>query len=103
MKGTITGEHGDGIARSNYIKNQYGSTNFQAFKDLKKLFDPDNILNPGKITTYNKKLNKLETIQANLSQRPKGSKALLIKKISQTRVTKNSAFCPSTLSRFCLF
>ena len=62
MKGSITGEHGDGIARSNYIKNQYGSTNFQAFKDLKKLFDPDNILNPGKITSFNKKLNQYESI-----------------------------------------
>ncbi len=49
MGGTITAEHGDGLARSEFIKKQYGKTNYQTFQEIKKLFDPNNILNPGKI------------------------------------------------------
>jgi len=51
LGGTITAEHGDGLARSEFIKKQYGSKNYQTFKKIKKYFDPDNILNPGKIIT----------------------------------------------------
>ena len=49
MNGTITAEHGDGLARSEFIKKQYGKKNYQTFQEIKKLFDPNNILNPGKI------------------------------------------------------
>ena len=51
LAGTITAEHGDGLARSEFVKKQYGSKNHQTFKKIKKYFDPDNILNPGKIIT----------------------------------------------------
>ena len=51
MGGTITAEHGDGLARSEFVKLQYGVKNYQIFKKIKKLFDPNNILNPGKIIT----------------------------------------------------
>ena len=49
MKGTITAEHGDGLARSEFIKNQYGVKNYRIFVEIKELFDPKKILNPGKI------------------------------------------------------
>ncbi len=49
MGGTITGEHGDGLARSEFVKVQYGQKNYQIFKELKRFFDPQNVLNPGKI------------------------------------------------------
>jgi len=51
LEGTITAEHGDGLARSEFIKNKYGAKNYQIFRKIKKYFDPDNILNPGKIIT----------------------------------------------------
>jgi len=51
LGGTITAEHGDGLARSEFIKMQYGAKNYQVFKEIKKFFDPKNILNPGKIIT----------------------------------------------------
>ena len=51
LGGTITAEHGDGLARSEFIKKQYGTKNYQIFKEIKKFFDPANILNPGKIIT----------------------------------------------------
>lgn len=50
--GSITGEHGDGLARSEYVKKQYGPINYKIFKELKNMFDPSNILNPGKIISH---------------------------------------------------
>jgi len=47
--GSITGEHGDGLARSEFVRLQYGNEVYSIFKKIKKEFDPNNILNPGKI------------------------------------------------------
>lgn len=49
--GSITGEHGDGIARSEFVKQQYGNDVYSVFKKIKQEFDPKNILNPNKIIT----------------------------------------------------
>jgi glycolate oxidase len=46
--GTITGEHGDGLARVKYIPSVYGNEMFSVFLQVKKLFDPKFLLNPGK-------------------------------------------------------
>ncbi|HYZ49714.1 MAG TPA: FAD-binding oxidoreductase [Nitrososphaeraceae archaeon] len=46
--GTITGEHGDGLARTRYIEQMYTSEIVSLFKEVKKLFDPKFIMNPGK-------------------------------------------------------
>ncbi|MEM3143738.1 MAG: FAD-binding oxidoreductase [Candidatus Nitrosotenuis sp.] len=51
MNGTITGEHGDGIARSKFVCRQYGKKNYQIFIRMKDRLDPKNILNPHKIVT----------------------------------------------------
>src|SRR5207253_5536732 len=48
--GTISSEHGDGRARSPFLQRMYGPTIFQAFRELKKAFDPENRMNPG--TTF---------------------------------------------------
>jgi len=58
LRGTITGEHGDGLARSEYVKTQYGQKNYLVFKQLKKFFDPYNILNPDKIISNKKTMLK---------------------------------------------
>lgn len=47
--GSMSGEHGDGIVRSSFIKLMIGSENFALLKDIKKLFDPQGIMNAGKI------------------------------------------------------
>lgn len=47
--GSWSGEHGDGLVRSAYNKRFFGDRLYQAFIDVKKLFDPQNIMNPGKI------------------------------------------------------
>lgn len=51
LGGSISGEHGDGLARSEFVRCQYGAKNYQIFRQLKELLDPDNILNPGKIVS----------------------------------------------------
>lgn len=47
--GAMTGEHGDGIVRSEFLERMYGSQIVQAFGEVKRAFDSDNLLNPGKI------------------------------------------------------
>ena len=47
--GALSGEHGDGLVRSPFQKKMYGATLYEAFRALKQAFDPNNILNPGKI------------------------------------------------------
>ena len=48
LGGTISGEHGDGIARTAYLKRLYGPL-VRLFAEVKRVFDPQNLLNPGKI------------------------------------------------------
>lgn len=49
-KGSLSGEHGDGRLRGEFIPFMYGEKIFNIFKDIKALFDPNSIFNPGKIT-----------------------------------------------------
>ncbi|MBW8012706.1 MAG: FAD-binding protein [Chloroflexi bacterium] len=49
MGGALSGEHGDGLARSEWLENIYGSEIVAAFKELKQAADPKGIFNPGKI------------------------------------------------------
>ena len=47
--GTITGEHGVGSAKLPYLEAKIGPANMQLQRDIKKVFDPAGILNPGRI------------------------------------------------------
>ena len=47
--GTLSSEHGDGRARSPFLERMYGPRIMQAFRELKRAFDPDNRMNPGNI------------------------------------------------------
>ncbi len=49
-RGSLSGEHGDGRVRGEFIPFMLGERNYQLFRLLKKTWDPRNILNPGKIT-----------------------------------------------------
>jgi len=48
-KGSHSGEHGDGIVRSEFHEPMFGSRLVRAFGEVKGLFDPDMLFNPGKI------------------------------------------------------
>jgi len=58
LGGTITGEHGDGLARTKFVRMQYGQKTYCEFEKLKREFDPNFILNPNKIVAYDRKPNK---------------------------------------------
>jgi FAD/FMN-containing dehydrogenase len=46
--GTITAEHNDGIIRTPFVKQMFGERMYLLFKDVKSIFDSNNIFNPGK-------------------------------------------------------
>jgi FAD/FMN-containing dehydrogenase/Fe-S oxidoreductase len=48
-KGAYSGEHGDGLVRSEWVAWQFGPRLTQAFAQIKALFDPSGLMNPGKI------------------------------------------------------
>ena len=48
LHGTISGEHGDGLSRTPFLARQYGPL-VNVFRELKQIFDPHGLLNPGKI------------------------------------------------------
>jgi glycolate oxidase len=49
LGGTISGEHGIGLVQKNYLPIVFSPYHLQLMKDIKKVFDPNYILNPGKI------------------------------------------------------
>jgi FAD/FMN-containing dehydrogenase len=48
--GSISAEHNDGLLRGPYIKKMFNEDIYKIFKDIKKIFDPQNIFNPHKKT-----------------------------------------------------
>jgi glycolate oxidase len=55
LKGTLSGEHGIGYVQKNYMDIAFNETQLQLMKSIKNVFDPNNILNPGKILPDNLK------------------------------------------------
>jgi Fe-S oxidoreductase len=47
--GALSGEHGDGIVRGPFTERMFGPELYEAFREVKRLFDPDGLFNPGKI------------------------------------------------------
>ncbi|MFM9004609.1 MAG: FAD-binding oxidoreductase, partial [Flavobacteriales bacterium] len=49
MGGTISGEHGIGLVQKPYMDLAFGKAGLDLMAGIKKVFDPNGILNPGKI------------------------------------------------------
>ena len=47
--GALSGEHGDGLVRSPFMEKMFGPVLYDAFRTIKRTFDPNGIFNPGKI------------------------------------------------------
>jgi FAD/FMN-containing dehydrogenase/Fe-S oxidoreductase len=47
--GALSGEHGDGLVRSPFLEKMFGPVLYEAFRTIKRTFDPQNLFNPGKI------------------------------------------------------
>jgi FAD/FMN-containing dehydrogenase/Fe-S oxidoreductase len=104
--GSMSGEHGDGIARGKYNKHLFGPEIYGAFKKVKALFDPDNIMNPGKVVDAPEPTESLrwgadyETIQIDtkLSFEREGGFARLIENCNGMGVCRKrdvGTMCPS--------
>jgi Fe-S oxidoreductase len=49
FKGSLSAEHGVGIARTEYMRDQLGDQLLEVMREIKRAFDPKNVFNPGKI------------------------------------------------------
>ena len=49
LGGSISGEHADGLVRAAFVRKQYGDEYFELLYRIKDIFDPDGLMNPGKI------------------------------------------------------
>jgi glycolate oxidase len=49
LGGTLSGEHGVGLTKAPYIAMELGPIEIEVMKKIKRVLDPNNILNPGKI------------------------------------------------------
>ncbi|WP_395736952.1 FAD-binding oxidoreductase [Prosthecobacter sp.] len=49
LGGTVTGEHGVGLAKKAFLKRQLGEGSYELMRSIKKALDPQGLLNPGKI------------------------------------------------------
>jgi Fe-S oxidoreductase len=49
LGGSISGEHADGLLRAGFVRQQYGDAFYEILLQVKRIFDPTGLLNPGKI------------------------------------------------------
>ena len=71
-KGSHSGEHGDGISRSEFHRPMFGDQMVSNFEEIKELFDPRGLFNPGKIV-HPYKMN-----DRNLMRYPPGYKPIAV-------------------------
>jgi FAD/FMN-containing dehydrogenase/Fe-S oxidoreductase len=60
--GSLSGEHGDGRVRAPFLREQFGSAVYQYLVDIKRIFDPENLLNPGVILSDTGLLKNLRPV-----------------------------------------
>ncbi|MFW9881120.1 MAG: FAD-binding oxidoreductase, partial [Candidatus Thorarchaeota archaeon] len=61
LGGTVTAEHGCGVWKAPYLPLEHGEDAIQIMGEIKNIFDPNNILNPGKIYSFPEKLSIFST------------------------------------------
>lgn len=49
LGGSISGEHADGLVKAAFLRRQYGDEFYELLRKIKNIFDPDSLMNPGKI------------------------------------------------------
>jgi D-lactate dehydrogenase (cytochrome) len=52
MEGTCTGEHGVGMGKQGSLRAELGDDVMDVMRDIKRLFDPENLMNPGKVVSF---------------------------------------------------
>src|SRR5438093_1361575 len=69
FKGSLSAEHGVGIARTEYMQEQLGDELLEVMREIKRMFDPKNIFNPGKIFEVGSTLRADRTSRRDVSTR----------------------------------
>ena len=106
LDGAMSGEHGDGLVRSEWIESMFGPQIYQAFRDVKNAFDPAGIMNPGKIVDapsmtenlrFGAKYNtiKIDTYFDFSSQDGFGGAIEMCNGVGACRKTLTGTMCPS--------
>lgn len=105
-KGAWSGEHGDGMVRSPFNEKFFGKQLYDAFKEVKRLFDPKNLMNPGKIVDAEPIDNNLKygadykdsEIAAQFHYRKEGNfseSVHMCTGVGECRKTMGGTMCPS--------
>jgi FAD/FMN-containing dehydrogenase/Fe-S oxidoreductase len=66
LGGSLSGEHGDGQARGALLPKMFGPELIQAFQEFKAIWDPDNCMNPGKLTDAVRVYDPVENLRYGL-------------------------------------
>ncbi len=78
LGGVMSGEHGDGRVRTPFLERYFGPELTHAFREVKRLFDPDNLLNPGNIVDLSgENPRPIDSITDNLRVEPHGRPAVI--------------------------
>ena len=70
--GTCSGEHGVGVGKKEYLKQQYDKETIGVMRSIKRALDPMNIMNPGKIFDWEEQEEDREEIETYLHVAPCG-------------------------------
>ena len=68
-RGSLSGEHGDGRLRGQFLQQMVGEENYNLLKQVKRIFDPENLFNPGKIVDAPSILDSLRVKAGNETNR----------------------------------
>jgi len=107
--GAFSGEHGDGQVRGEYVRRFFGERLYRAFVDVKRLFDPAGLMNPGKIIEAPSMISHLRygeqyrpgTIAANFHYREQGGFVAAVEQcngVGACRKLDAGAMCPSYMA-----
>jgi FAD/FMN-containing dehydrogenase/Fe-S oxidoreductase len=67
--GSLSGEHGDGQSRAALLPKMFGPELMEAFREFKRLWDPDNRMNPGKLVDAVRVYDPIENIRVGIQSR----------------------------------
>ncbi|MFO7903019.1 MAG: FAD-linked oxidase C-terminal domain-containing protein [Pirellulaceae bacterium] len=104
--GILAGEHGDGVVRGEFIPRFYGERLYTAFKQVKGLFDPRGLMNPGKLVDTPSMISHLrygdqyrpEDVPALFHYREQGGFQLAVEQcngVGACRKQEEGTMCPS--------
>jgi len=107
--GALSGEHGDGLVRGPFMEKMFGTTLYEAFRSVKRTFDPDGIFNPGKIVDCPPMTRNLRYGAGYLTPRPEtffdydeyggmGGAVEMCSGLGVCRKTLDGTMCPSYMA-----